>query len=246
MAGYIKETYNSTAYTITAYVAPGHQSIRLTRLALDKVQNGTGERIHMLIPPKPSKAKPKKSSGKGGNEAAENTDPAPVRRNNSLADFVAKKNAERGATKGRKNAGKGKGKAKESDEEVIAETDDDGADGANDWGDVLVPDSPPRIVSDADFEDEDGDETRQPSEEAPRARRRANLPASSVHTVVESEEEDGGWQFDLAARRKAAAKPRLVIESDGDEDGDYSEPVQPRRKRRRTEEAEVITISDTD
>ncbi|KAG9048491.1 hypothetical protein FS837_012747 [Tulasnella sp. UAMH 9824] len=245
VAGYMKETYNSTAYTITAYIAPGHQSIRLTRLTLDKVQNGTGERIHTLIQPKQSKAKPKKSSGKGGNEVAENTNPAPVRRNNSLADFVAKKNAERGTTNGRKNTGKGKGKAKESDEEVIAETDEDAVDDANDRGDVLVPDSPPRIVSDADFEDEDGDSTRQPSEEPPRARRRANLQASSVHTVVDSEE-DGGWQFDLAARRKAAAKPRLVIDEDGDEDGEYSEPVQPRRKRRRTEEAEVITISDTD
>lgn len=245
VAGYMKETYTPTAYNTIAYVVPGHQSIRLTRLTLDKVQSGPGERINMHILPKPIKAKPKKSSGKRGNEGAENMNSASVRRNGSLADFVAKKNAERGTTNGRSNASKRKGKAKESDEEVVLETDDDADDDANDWGDVLVPDSPARIVSDADFEDEDVGETRQPSEEAPRARTRANLPASSVHTAVGSEEDDG-WQFDLAARRKTAAKPRLVVDSDNDEDEEFSAPAQPQRKRRRTEEAEVITISDTD
>lgn len=245
VAGYMKETYNSTAYNIIAYVAPGGQSIRLTRLSLDKVQSGAGERVHMLIPPKPTKAKAPKSSGKGSNEATENKNSGPVRRNGSLADFVAKKNAGKGTDSRRNNAGKGKGKAKESDEDVVAETDDDQDNYGNDPDDMLLPDLPQHIVSDPDFEDDDPDETRHPSEEPPRERARAYQISSSVHTIVESEEEDDGWKFDLAAQRKTAAKSRVVEDWDEDEAED-SEPVQPRQKRRRNEEPEVITISDTD
>ncbi|KAG8954861.1 hypothetical protein FRC04_010344 [Tulasnella sp. 424] len=245
VAGYMKETYNSTAYNITAYVAPGGQSIRLTRLSLDKVQSGAGERVHMLIPPKPTKAKAPKSSGKGSNEATENKNSGPVRRNGSLADFVAKKNTERGTDNRRNNAGKGKGKAKESDEDVVAETDDDQDDYGNDPDDMPLPDSLQHIVSDPDFEDDDPDETRHPSKEPPRGRARAYRTSSSVHTIVESEEEDDGWKFNLSAQPKTAAKWRVVEDSDGDEVED-SEPVQPKRKRPRNEEPEVITISDTD
>ncbi|KAG8983933.1 hypothetical protein FRB90_005641 [Tulasnella sp. 427] len=241
--GYMKEGYNSTAYTINAYVEPGHQSIRLTRLTQDKVQSGSGERITMLVPPKPAKSKPKKPSGTANKDAVNNGNA--VRRNGSLADFVAKKNAERGTSNGGRNAGKGKGKATESDEEVIDETEDEAEDDENYWEEELpARGSASRIVSDPDFEDDDVGETREPSEEEPRRQEKGGGAAGSVRTVVDSEDEDEdeGWSFNLAGRRRPSGRPR-VVEDSGDE---YSEPVQPNRKRRRNEQVEVITISDSD